>query len=225
MLCKTSGNMYGFITHRLNPIKGLCPHGCEYCYMHRFPQKEPRLDEKEFRAYLYSGNTIFVGSGIDMFAEAIPSEWIFSVIDYCNKFPENTYFFQSKNPRRFGEFIFPINSIFCTTIETNRIYPQMGKTPYPHDRAFSLSSIAIPGRRMVTIEPIMDFDLSRLVYLLKIAEPEQVNIGADSKRHNLPEPSAGKIRDLIAEIEEFTTVYKKPNLARLIGGSYADRHR
>ena len=27
------GNMYGFITHTWNPIKGHCYHQCSYCYM------------------------------------------------------------------------------------------------------------------------------------------------------------------------------------------------
>ena len=26
------GNMYEFVTHTWNPIKGICPHGCKYCY-------------------------------------------------------------------------------------------------------------------------------------------------------------------------------------------------
>jgi len=187
--------------------------------MRRWGQQKPaHLDEKELRADLGRGNTIFVGSGIDMWADEIPDIWIFCVLDTIWAYDENTYLFQSKNPKRF-KFNFPLRNktpyIVCTTIETNRTYQQMGKTPSPHDRAFALSEI--PGRKMVTIEPIMDFDLLELVYLLKVANPEQVNIGSDSKRHGLPEPPAGKIRELIAEVETFTKVYQKPNLARLMG--------
>lgn len=66
--------------------------------------------------------------------------------------------------------------------------------------------------RYVTIEPIMDFDLPKLVELIKMCEPIQVNIGADSGNNNLPEPSA---IDLIEELKQFTTISKKNNLKRL----------
>ena len=47
-LNKSTGNMYDFITHTWNTIKGECPHGCSYCYMKRWG-KQPSLhfDEKE----------------------------------------------------------------------------------------------------------------------------------------------------------------------------------
>jgi len=64
----------------------------------------------------------------------------------------------------------------------------------------------------ITIEPIMDFDLFEFVELIKYIQPIQVNIGADSKNHGLPEPSAEKINALISEIEKFTKVHKKENL-------------
>ncbi len=68
---KNKGNMYDFVTHRWNPIKGKCPHECAYCYMKRFPLGPLHLDEKELRTDLGSGNFIFVGSGTDMWAEEV----------------------------------------------------------------------------------------------------------------------------------------------------------
>jgi DNA repair photolyase len=29
----SKGNMYPFVTHTWNPIRGKCPHDCSYCYM------------------------------------------------------------------------------------------------------------------------------------------------------------------------------------------------
>ncbi len=45
-LNETKGNMYGFVTHTWNPVKGICPHNCSYCYMRKWwPQmKAPRFD-------------------------------------------------------------------------------------------------------------------------------------------------------------------------------------
>ena len=213
--------MYDWITHTWNPIKGECPHGCTYCYMKRWGKQKPlRLDESEFKTDLGSGNTIFVGSSCDMFAEDVPPEWAFRVLDYCEKYPENTYLFQTKNTRAYHQYAVAIASIdrfvLCTTIETNRWYGDiMGSCSLPRIRAYDFS--LIPHRdKYVTIEPIMDFDLDEMVAIIKQCEPIQVNIGADSGHNNLPEPSYEKVMQLVAELEKFTVIAKKKNLNRLL---------
>lgn len=220
-LRKQTGNMYSFVTHTWNPIKGRCPHECAYCYMRRFPLGPPHLDEKELRADLGSGNFIFVGSGTDMWAEEVPEHWIVDAINACRGYPQNTYLFQSKNPLRFYDFLEMydcLDTVFGTTIETNRIYPQMGKTPCPEARSEALRRLhGMKLRTMLTIEPIMDFDTADLAEMVWYASPEWVNIGADSKRSGLPEPSREKTLELIAALKEFTTVKIKSNLERIIG--------
>ena len=72
MIREAKGNMYEFVSHTWNPIKGKCYHGCSYCYMDKLSPKrgEARLDAGELaNACLGSGNFIFVGSSIDMFAQ------------------------------------------------------------------------------------------------------------------------------------------------------------
>jgi len=70
---------------------------------------------------------------------------------------------------------------------------------------------------MVTIEPIMDFDLFVLVELLKKARPSWVNIGANSNlKINLKEPKKEKILNFIDEISTFTKIIQKHNLNRLL---------
>ena len=77
MLNKSKGNMYEFVTHTWNAIKGECYHQCSYCYMKRWGRLKPvRLDEKELKTDLGNDNFIFVGSSCDMFAQNIPDEWI-----------------------------------------------------------------------------------------------------------------------------------------------------
>jgi hypothetical protein len=213
-LNKSTGNMYPWITHTWNTVKGECPHGCTYCYMHRWGKQKPvRFDEKEFKTDLGSGNFIFVGSSCDMFAGGIPHEWIQDTLYHCRKF-DNQYLFQTKNTFRFegNGLLFPDGSKFCTTIETNRIYPDiMGNCPKPSDRAYHL-----PSAGYVTIEPIMDFDLKDMVMLIGLCNPLQVNIGADSGNNNLPEPSKEKLLALIDELQKFTVIAKKTNLDRIM---------
>lgn len=213
--------MYSFVTHTWNVIKGKCPHDCSYCYMKRFKQNDIRFDLREFRTDLGKGNFIFVGSSCDMFAEAILGGWIIEVLKFCADKP-NRYLFQTKNPKRMWDFgvYLPVDAVLGTTIETNRIYRQMGKTLYPAERAEWISHMSDRWDTMVTIEPIMDFDLSELPGLIHDCNPKWVNIGADSQGHNLPEPSGKKINQLITKLEKFTEVKLKDNLKRLRGDSY-----
>ena len=70
--------------------------------------------------------------------------------------------------------------------------------------------------KMVSIEPIMDFDLDIMVQWMNDIKPEFVSIGADSKGHNLPEPIPDKIRQLANELGHITHVKMKNNLRRLL---------
>jgi len=214
-LNKSKGNMYEFVTHTWNTVKGTCSHNCSYCYMKRWGKQKPtRFDEKDLKSDLGSGNFIFVGSSNDMFASDASAEWIQRTINHCSSF-DNHYLFQTKNPERLQEFELPKNSVVCTTIETNRIYPEiMQNSPTPNARAASMSHITIP--KYVTIEPIMDFDLVEMLNLIKQCNPVQVNIGADSGNHKLPEPSKDKVLMLIDGLNQFTTIERKRNLSRIL---------
>lgn len=213
-LNKQKGNMYPFVTHTWNPIRGKCPHDCVYCYMKVYPQPELHFAEKEMETNLGQGNFIFVGSSTDMWAEEVPNEWIADVLNHCMAF-KNRYLFQSKNPSRFKGWAFPGDVILGTTIETNRHYPLISEAPPPYQRKYVMRRIdKIP--KMVSIEPILDFDVPDMIAWMHEIAPEFVSIGADSKNHHLPEPPADKVKALIDALQEITTVKIKDNLKRLL---------
>ena len=217
-LNKVKGNMYSFCTHTWNAIKGKCSHDCSYCYMKRWGKQNPiRLDEKELKTDLGENNFIFVGSSCDMFEHNIPSEWIMKTLEHCRKYPKNTYLFQTKNPRRLIDFklYYPKNTILGTTIETNReVGVTYSEAPPIIERINAMSKIE-GFRKMVTIEPIFDFDVEDFIGSLQRIKPEFINIGADSTRNNLPEPNKDKIKELIDSLKCFTKVNLKDNLKRL----------
>jgi len=187
--------------------------------MKRFPLGELRFDEKELKRdakeleKMGPGNFIFVGSSCDMWAESIPGEWIAEWLGICYRYPENKYLFQSKNPERFiiAQDWFSPNMQLATTIETNRDY-KISNAPSVFVRASTMSRFI---NNVITIEPILDFDLKGMINLIQFANPKWVNIGADSKRHNLPEPNWEKVQDLISALKHFTEVKEKSNLSRL----------
>jgi len=187
----------------------------------------PYLDTKCFKDNLGEGNTIFVGSSTDMWAKKIPLDWIAKVLDYIEKYPKNTYLFQSKNPRRFYTMVnsdyfvsrWSKNVILGTTIETNKDLLHevvIGRVPSLLHRQFWLQKTPA-YHKMVSIEPILDFDLDILVSWIKGIQPDFVSIGADSKGYGLPEPPRWKVLKLIDELKKFTEVKVKSNLKRIIG--------
>ena len=216
-LNKQKGNMYDFVTHTWNPIKGRCIHGCIYCYMQRFwdmmKNDKFRLDEKELKTNLGEGNFIFVGSSTDMWLGK--TEWISKVLVHIAKYPKNTYLFQTKFPFGFYDWTFYDNQILGITLESNRRYPEISTTSNPLKRVRDFMEIE-HSRKMVTIEPILDFDVLPLATMIATIEPEWVNIGAATGVHDMPEPSREKILLLGAELKKFTEVKYKPNLKRLL---------
>ena len=217
------GNMYEFVDRTWNPLGGECPHRCSYCStnsLKRFPlirrkySGAPCIDLHAFEKMTWRNQRVFVVAQNDLFAEGVPDEIINLILERCRVFP-NDYFFQTKNPSRIDGFMLPERATVCTTIETNRHYKEMMKdSPTPYVRSLGMYCIDKP--KHLTIEPIMDFDLIPFVEMIKTCNVEQVNIGADSKRNNLPEPSKEKIEALIKELEKFATVHIKSNLKRLL---------
>lgn len=211
--------MYEFVTHMWSPIRGRCSHDCSYCYMKKWGEQPPlHIDDKDLWTDLGKGNFVFVGHTIDLFANDVPTEWIEGVLERLRYYSGNRYLLQSKNPKRFLDFIneYPPNILFGTTIETNRFIVRSFAPPVSQ-RAMALAELSYKGfETMVTIEPIFDFDLDELIDLIVLANPKWVNIGADSKGHNLPEPSQEKVIRLIKALQEKTDVKPKKNLTRII---------
>ena len=220
---KSKGNMFKeFDTW--NVVKGECYHNCSYCYCKKIAkrfnkvQKPVRFDEKELKTNLGSGNSIFVGSSCDMFSDNIPSAWILRVLEHCRKY-DNKYLFQTKNPKKLLNYLdeIPKNSVIGTTIESDMDYDDiMGNSPFVKLRAIHMYDISYSFETQITIEPILKFNLSEIVKMIKLTNASVCYIGADSGKNNLPEPSKEEILELIKELSIFTTVKLKSNLNRII---------
>jgi hypothetical protein len=74
---------------------------------------------------------------------------------------------------------------------------------------------SVEGRRQITIEPILMFDIDKMTEWMRAVDPEIIYIGADSKRHNLPEPTEREVVDLYGVLKPNFDVRLKPNLRRL----------
>ena len=126
-------NMYENVK-AIDPVR-YCSHKCLYCYAKRWQQPEPKIIEKELLKIRGKGKIIFVGHLGDMFCQDVPSEIIKRILHHCQKF-DNIYILQTKNPQRFEEFIdiLPQNSILLITLETNRNYKSLSRSPSIQER-------------------------------------------------------------------------------------------
>ena len=210
--------MYEFIKDTVNPLAGRCPHDCSYCYVKdlkkRFPairekySGELRLCEKTMKKNLGNGKTLFVCSCNDLFAEDVNSHHLFAILRWLKEY-DNTYYFQTKNPGRLSRLIpnLPEKKILCVTLESDR----MMNVP-----TYILADMADACHLQITIEPIREFDLEAFCSILRFIKPAQVNIGANTSKIKLIEPSPEKVHSLISELEKFTKVHLKDNLKRLL---------
>ncbi len=145
------------------------------------------------------------------------------VLDYCSKYGDRTFLIQSKNPGYFLQFAHRITSnvIIGTTIESNRLITDRswetttcfydrgdnGYEPISQAPSFSLRDEAMKlynGRKAVTIEPILDFDIDAMEKCIKEIKPEIVWIGYDShpEKNNLIEPSLYKVDQFVKRLKD-----------------------
>lgn len=224
-LRKSKGNMYDWVSHTHSHLGGECQHHCSYCYVDnpRFGRPEKytgpiRLIKPELDVRYGEGKTIFIENCGDLFSTAVPTLYIVQILLHCQKYPENIYVFQTKNPMRYHEFTgkFPPRTMLGTTVETNRD-TRISFAPPPAVRCGAMASIYL--RKFITIEPVLDFDVDELLRLLLVARPSFVNIGADSKGHGLDEPTPDKIEALIKGLKKHgIEIKQKRNLERLQKG-------
>jgi len=231
-LSKSKGNMYDWTTHTHTHLRGECPHKCSYCYVQAMERRfggghyagELRLKESEFAVQYGKGKTIFMEHCNDLFASKVPRDWIYRILDHCRAYPDNTYIFQTKNPGRYTKFLevgmLPPKRVLGCTIESAYEYylAHVSKAPSPINRAAAMADLRTRGERtFITIEPILAGDVTDLANMIKMIEPEFVNIGADSKGAGLDEPSAEDVRMLISLLQASgVEIREKHNLDRLL---------
>lgn len=215
--------MFDLGTLSWNPLGGGCPFNCIYCWsmgekglVKRYRMKKyqgpPRLMEKEFETFKY-GEFVFVQDMSDLFAEIVPKEYIERILEHIEKFPKTTFLLLTKNPKRYLEFeeTMPNNCICGATVETNRDkgYRKISHAPLPTGRLVAMRLLKDGIRKMISIEPIMDFDLDDFVNEIRAIGPSFVYIGYDNYNYGLPEPLLPKTKELITKLQEFAEVRTK----------------
>ena len=152
-----------------------------------------------------------------MWNDQAPAAEIQKILSKCAEH-KNKYLFQSKNPGRFLEFVDDMlleDVVFATTLESDRDFFE---GPPPIDQRYNdIIKLKRQGYNvMVTVEPIMQFDLNRFKEMIDDIGPDMIAIGADSQSRGLPEPSADEVKALLRELGRNHKLFLKPNLGRLM---------
>jgi DNA repair photolyase len=222
---KKHGKMFSIVTATWNPVSG-CLYNCNYCWARdlaltklktakRYSKGfKPSLNETEFKVKFVKGDLIFVADMGDMFADFIPIEWIKQVLDHIRKFPEADFLFMTKNPKRYLELLpyIPQNAILGATIEsTNDEIVQKDKVsnaPLPSQRYEAMKCLDWK-RKIISIEPIMDFDLNTFSKWVDDINPFIIYVGYDNYCHRLREPTLEKTTELMKKLSDTSLVIKK----------------
>jgi hypothetical protein len=189
---------------RQGRTKSKRPGGCQKCYRYT-----PHCHGNRLKT-IPSSEIVFVCGDADI--AFCPSSFTRRIIrsikehiPRCQK--EKTFYFQSKKPAYFEQFLgkFPPEVILVTTLETNRDqgYRKFSKAPVPSKRYQQFKNLDYP-RKVVTIEPVMDFDEDVFPQWIVDLAPEYVWLGLNSKPESvvLPEPSVKKLRTLVRKIKQ-----------------------
>ena len=96
----------------------------------------------------------------------------------------------------------PPNAVLGATIETDRDegYGGISKAPPPSARYEAMRDLNWP-RKLVSIEPVLDFDLEEFVRWVEGIKPSIIYVGYDNYANRLPEPPLGKTLKLIGELK------------------------
>ncbi len=211
--------MFDVITATWNPVIG-CLHNCCYCWARNLAETrlshmekykdgfKPKLVEYELKKRFKDKFVFAVDMG-DLFGEWVPREWILKVIEAVKGNPESYFLFLTKNPRRYFEFLdcYPKNVVLGTTIETNKDYP-VSVAPSQIERYKMMSSLPWKNK-LISMEPLLDFDLGTVIQWMGDINPSIVYIGYDNYGNRLPEPSLAKTVQLEATLKTFTRVRRK----------------
>lgn len=230
--------MFDCVTETCNFLAGRCHHNCKYCWALHLQDTRMKdsvkyhgptmIWRREMKRKFKPNTMVFVCDMNDLFGEWVHQKHIEEIINYISKFPETTFLLLTKNPKRYGDFVklskvvIPSNCILGTTIETNRDekYETFSNAPKPSERIYQIGWVGsffrawANGKYMVSIEPIMDFDLKDFVEDIKWVDPDFVYIGYDNYNNDIPEPSLNKVEQFIKALSKFTEVREKPSIEK-----------
>lgn len=192
----------------VNPVKGLCPMQCSYCYASKI-YKRFKLDHEikynpEIFNELYkldSGSRIFVGSTMELFGKWVKDEWMKEILRCCKELNNLTFIFLSKLPHQLSRWEFPDNCWVGISTTGNDHLSGL------EDNLKNVKS----KTKFVSIEPLLDYTPMDFRWV------NWVIVGRQSPISEKTKPHINWIEDIVKRAdEERVPVFLKDNLRSLL---------
>lgn len=222
-MVEKKSNMYNHSKKQWNPFVGClfdCPYcklsfqaqlkrwaanNCQDCYNYVPHFHKERLEDKfpmtrglDFISCCLSGDITFA-----------QPEWIEAILERIRRCSNRTFLIQTKNPIVFENYDFPENVLLAITLETNRDL-FISKAPSPPKRANIFAKLDFPSdRKIVTIEPIIQFDLLPFVAMIRKIHPQRVYVGYDTRKTGLMQPRIVQTKALMKYLSIDSMVFEK----------------
>lgn len=194
----------------INPVKGLCPMACSYCYARRMYKRfhwnpEVRYDPNVMldTSNINNPSKIFVGSTMELFGDWVKPEWLKSIFDWVKTdVGIHTYIFLTKQPHNLVKWSpFPEN---CW----------VGVSTTGMDSRSHLESVFGDIQAMVkfvSIEPLLDYSPMDFRWV------DWVIVGRQTPISGMTQPRREWIQDIIKTADDNNIpVFLKDNLSGLL---------
>ena len=212
--------------YSINPIKGLCPMACSYCYARRMYKRfkwneQPTISLGAFDgvAKIKEPSKIFVGSTFELFHEVVvnsdyqPMDWILNTI---KKYPQHTFILLTKCPQNLIKYSpFPDN---CWVGVSTTNFEQYG-----------LAGIDFPNVeakvKFISFEPLLEritdkdaqYNSRMMAFDLKFSSINWLIIGQQTPPKLTTQPKIEWIKDIVdAAKSAKVPVFLKDNLIPMI---------
>ena len=141
--------------YSVNPMRGLCPMACSYCYAramyHRFNWSEQveyvqgwDYDLKKIK----KPSRIFVGSTMELFGTWVPDESLEYIFKVVRQYPQHTFIFLTKQPERLERWNpFPDNCWVGVSATGDMMYMEA---------YFRLANFVDAKVKFISLEPFLE---------------------------------------------------------------------
>lgn len=203
--------------YTINPVKGLCPVGCSYCYA-RAMYKRYRWDPVIRYDTVFARNIeklkkparIFVGSTMELFGEWVDPVWMEYIFDLTRSFKQHTFIFLTKRPKNLIKWSpFPGNCWIGCSCTDQRMFTVA---------ADYLAMIDAPVK-FISFEPLLgQMDLPETLWQeLTLSGIDWVIIGQQTPIRKTTMPKIEWVQDIVQAADQAgIPVFLKDNLKSLI---------
>ncbi len=209
--------------YTINPVKGLCPMACSYCYARRMYKRFKWNPEITYcdDIFMYGlggkpGDKYFVGSTIELFGDWVEDWMMELVFDWVKSYPQRTFIFLTKLPENLSKWNpFPDNCWVGTSITHDGI----GSKNYGCTGAIPSLEDVKAKVKFISFEPL----LSPVRFKWYTGFVDWVIVGAQTPYNKKTAPQKEWVDEIVdAADEAHIPVFLKENLRPVLKAVYGD---